>query len=159
MDVKLIKATSDDKEAIKNLMQYYFYDFSEFNDADVLNNGQFGEYPYLDHYWKEPARHPYLITVNDKYAGFVLVRNIEEEGKRYNSIAEFFVLKKYRRSGLGRTAAFQIFDLFKGEWEVTQIERNQPARTFWRKAINEYTNGNWKERECDGKTIQMFSSK
>jgi predicted acetyltransferase len=158
VEVKLTEATLNEKEIIRNLMQYYFYDFSEFNDADVLANGQFGEYPYLDQYWDEPQRTPFIFTYQEKYAGFVLVRNVEDEEKSFYSIAEFFVMKKYRHSGLGRTTAFQIFDRFEGEWEVSQIERNQPARKFWRKTIDEYTKGNWTERESNGKTIQIFRS-
>jgi predicted acetyltransferase len=159
VEVKLIEAAIHDKEIIGNLMQYYFYDFSEFNHADVLNNGQFGDYPYLDHYWEERTRYPFILTCNSEYIGFVFVRYVEEGNKSFYSIAEFFVMKKYRRTGLGRTAAFQLFDRFEGEWEVSQIERNQPAQKFWRKTIEEYTNGKWTEREFDGKWIQMFSTK
>lgn len=158
MQLNLKAAQLSDKEVIRNLMQYYFYDFSEFNDTAVTTKGKFGEYPYLDNYWEETTRYPFILTSEGENAGFVLVRYIEEGDTSYYSIAEFFILKKFRRNGLGREAAFKIFDRFKGGWEVSQIKRNGPANIFWRKTIDEYTGGDWVERETDGHFVQLFSS-
>ena len=158
VEVKMTKAALAEKEVIKNLMQYYFYDFSEYTDAGVTTDGKYGKYPYLDNYWEEATRYPFILTSDDEYAGFVLVRYIEEGDTSYYSIAEFFIMKKFRRNGLGREAAFKIFDRFKGGWEVSQIKSNGPANIFWRKTIDEYTGGDWVERETDGHFVQLFSS-
>jgi predicted acetyltransferase len=154
--IKIAELT--DKEAIKNLMQFYFYDFSEFVEAYVGNDGLFGDYNYLDNYWKEKERFPYLIEKDGKLAGFVLVREVREEHKYYWSIAEFFIMKKFRLSGLGKYAAHQVFESHKGNWEVFQIEKNKPAQAFWRKVINDYTEGRFVERTEEGKIIQSFCS-
>ncbi|WP_252183537.1 GNAT family N-acetyltransferase [Rossellomorea vietnamensis] len=98
------------------------------------------------------------MKYEDKYAGFAFVREIEQGNKQYYSMAEFFVMKKYRRSGLGRVAAVQLFNRFRGEWEVSQIKRNQPAKKFWRSMIEEFTNGSWTEVEVESRSIQRFSS-
>lgn len=158
MNYELIKATMNDKEILKNLMQFYFYDFSEFIDAHLEKDGLFGEYKYLDDYWKESSRFPYLVKLDGKHAGFVLVRLIHSTEKKYFSIAEFFIMKKYRLSGLGTLVAHEIFHLHNGLWEVFQIEKNEPAQLFWRKIIGEYTNGEFEERIEDGKIIQAFVS-
>lgn len=79
-----------------------------------------------------------------RMAGFVLVRNLEESTP-VHSIAEFFILRKYRRRGVGKAAAHQIFGMFPGQWRVAQTEDNHPAQAFWRKVISEYTQGNFKE--------------
>jgi predicted acetyltransferase len=52
---------------------------------------------------------------------------------------EFFVMKKYRKSGVGKQTAFYLFDLFPGKWEVAQIKANIPARKFRMKVISDYT--------------------
>ena len=156
MNVQLIKASHEHKTIIKNLMQLYMYDFSEFVDIDVEVDGLFEPYKNLDDYWKDTNRFPYIIQQHEKYIGFVLVRHIEEQQRDYFSIAEFFVMKRYRRMGTGKTIARQIFDLHKGKWEVFQREANKPAQIFWKKVIDEYTNGNFTERFEDGKTIQQF---
>jgi predicted acetyltransferase len=152
------KAELKDKEAIKNLMQFYFYDFSEFVEAYVGNDGLFGEYPYLNNYWEEEERFPYLVEKDGKLAGFILVREVQEENNLYWSIAEFFIIKKFRLSGLGMYAAHHVFESHKGNWEVFQIETNKPAQAFWRKVINDYTKGQFVERKEEGKIIQVFCS-
>lgn len=152
------KAELKDKETIKNLMQFYFYDFSEFVAAYVGNNGLFYEYKYLNAYWEEKERFPYLIEKEGKIAGFILVREVQEEGKHFWSIAEFFIMKKFRLNGLGKHAAHQVFEKHKGNWEVFQIENNKPAQAFWRKVISEYTQGEFVERAEEGMVIQEFCS-
>jgi predicted acetyltransferase len=87
-----------------------------------------------------------------------LARFIESEGRSYFSMAEFFIMKKYRREGIGRSVAEQIFNLHKGQWEVYQKESNVPAQIFWNKVIDEYTKGQFKERLEDGKRIQDFEN-
>jgi predicted acetyltransferase len=93
-----------------------------------------------------------LVKINEKYAGFALVRKIiheDKDNKFHYSMAEFFILKKYRKSGVGKQTAFHLFDLFPGTWEVAEIKENIPAQKFWRKIISEYTNDNYKEIQKD----------
>lgn len=156
MKFELIQANEEYKDVLANLMQFYIYDFSEFIKCDVEEDGRYKDYP-LENYWKEENhRFPYLIKQNNKYVGFVLVRLIESDERNYFSIAEFFILKKYRREGIGQAVAARIFDLHKGEWEVYQIETNKSAQIFWRKVIEEYTKGQFKERIENGRRIQDF---
>jgi predicted acetyltransferase len=130
-----------DKPILRNLIEFYQYDFSELDRSDVGNFGLFG-YPYLDNYWTETGRYPFFIRVDGKLAGFVLVHVAEG----VNAIGEFFVLRKYRRQGVGGEVAHRIFDQFPGRWRVEQEECNKPAQTFWRKVIGAYTNGQFTER-------------
>ena len=71
-------------------------------------------------------------------------------------MAEFFIMKKYRRKGIGKSIAEQVFTIHKGQWQIYQKESNRPAQVFWRKIIADYTNGQFKERIEDGKRIQEF---
>ncbi|MDR7073084.1 GNAT family N-acetyltransferase [Fictibacillus barbaricus] len=157
--IDIRKAELKDKEILKNLMQFYFYDFTEFIDVHPTSNGLFSDYPYLDNYWEEEGRYPYLVELQGKLAGFALIRLIHTPEKSYCSMAEFFILKKFRRTGLGRAVAHRMFDLHKGNWEVLQIEKNKPAQTFWRKVIHDYCDGKFFEREAEGKVIQEFVSR
>jgi predicted acetyltransferase len=61
-------------------MQLYLYDFSEMCGDDCDERGLF-EYEYLPRYWIEPERHPFLIRVDGKLAGFALVREMVERGE------------------------------------------------------------------------------
>ncbi len=88
-----------------------------------------------------------MVQVDGKYAGFVLVRRISppEETPPTHSIAEFFIMRKYRRQGIGRQVAWQVFDLFPGHWVVEVMRENLIAQRFWRKSIAEYTHGNYRD--------------
>ena len=83
-------------------MELSAYDFSEFDDADVNQHGLYG-YTYFDYYWTEESRTPFFVKAAGNLAGFVLVNEycylIKEPGNK--SIAEFFVMRKYRRKGIG----------------------------------------------------------
>lgn len=95
-------------------------------------------------------------------AGFSLVREIgtNENNQTIYSMAEFFVMKKYRKLGVGQHAATELFNKLKGTWKVAQIEANIPAQIFWKKTIEKYTKNNYQEvREEDWKgPVQIFST-
>lgn len=121
-------------------MQFYIYDFSKYIDKDVEETGRFDDYP-LDKYWTEDNHFAYLIKVADQYAGFVLIKSVDSETEKYFTIAEFFIMKKYRRCGIGKAAADDIFRLHPGYWQVFQMAENKRAQKFWREVIGSYTNG------------------
>ena len=60
-------------------------------------------------------------------------------------MAEFFVMRKYRRRGVGKQMAFNVFDRLPGKWEVRQVAENNAGIAFWRRIILEYTGGNVQE--------------
>jgi predicted acetyltransferase len=95
----------------------------------VVARGEYG-YRHLDLYWNEPDRHPFLFRVDAQWAGLALVRTGPP-----TDMAEFFVLRKYRRAGIGRRAAEEIFGMFPGAWTVRQQVDNPGATSFWRAAI------------------------
>ena len=145
MDIEVQQASLEDKTILRNLMELYAYDFSEFDHCDVDATGLFG-YNRLDHYWMEPGRHPFIVRVEGKPAGLVLVRTLDETKTGLTrSIAEFFILRKYRHQGIGKIVAQRIFDMFPGQWSVAQVANNYPAQAFWRKVISEYMQGDFQE--------------
>ena len=148
MRIEILPSSIEDKPLIRQMMEFYFYDFSEFNGADLDPHGCFG-YGHLDHYWTEPGRDPFLVRVDGKLAGFVLVYQHTYLPGNDGSIAEFFILRKYRRLGVGRKVAFYIFDYFRGRWEIQETAANLSAQQFWRKVINEYTAGRFEETILD----------
>src|SRR3954454_24784822 len=110
--LELIYGGQDYKAVIRNLMQFYIYDFSEYVNCDVEQNGLFSAYPDLDNYWKEAGdKCAYVIKKQGRYIGFVLLGALKSE-KQF-SIAEFFVMKKYRGQGVGKAVAMQLFGLYK----------------------------------------------
>jgi predicted acetyltransferase len=160
--ISIQRVEYDQKSILRNLLELYKYDFSEFDPEDDINSNGLYEYKYLDHYWTEDGRFPFFIRVNEKLAGFALIRDIgtNDDNQTVYWMAEFFVMKKYRNLKVGQHVAHELFDNFSGFWKVAQMESNKPAQTFWRKTIERYTKGNYTEiREDDWEgPIQIFSS-
>ncbi len=50
-------------------------------------------------------------------------------------IAEFLILPKYRRRGIGTSAARAIFAKYPGAWVIKEVPGNDDAVNFWRQAI------------------------
>lgn len=159
MNVELLPAGVNDKPVIANLLQLYLYDFSEFAWWPINEHGLFN-YPWLDHYWKDPDRTPFLIRVDGELAGFALVHASGEDGTHVQHLAEFLILRKFRRMGVGETAARSLFDRVPGSWSVAEMDRNVVAQRFWRTVIDRYTGGAFTERHDDerGRIVQEFTT-
>lgn len=131
MDVQLVRAELADKEVLRQLLEFNAYEFARlFDDAELNEHGRFG-YRWLDCYWIDPARHPFLIRVEGRIGGMVLITSNDGQ----HSIAEFLVMPQYRRRGIGMTAARKAFELFGGAWSVHQVPGNDEAVAFWRRSI------------------------
>ncbi|NOU71259.1 GNAT family N-acetyltransferase [Paenibacillus sp. LMG 31458] len=141
--MELIKVSFEKKIILRNLMELYQYDMSDFEDDGENDVNEYGlfDYMYLDHYWTDEWRFPFLIMNAGKLVGFILVRKIAERETPTFSITEFFILRKYRRHGIGKEVAYKVFEMFKGNWSVSWLEKNLPAKSFWTMAIQEYSDG------------------
>jgi predicted acetyltransferase len=144
--VSLVAAERADLPLLRNLLQFYYYDFAEIVGGRVGADGCFST-PPLEPYWEDPWRHPFLVRVDAQPAGFALVHQRSRiTGDRETwDVAEFFVMRPYRRKGVGSEAALAVFDRFRGRWEVRQIHANVAATHFWRAVIARHTGGRYKE--------------
>jgi predicted acetyltransferase len=146
VEVKVIPISERERPVLRRLIDLYVYDFSEFMGLDVEEDGRFA-FHELSPYWTDPWRHPFFARVNGKLAGFVLVhdRSRLSGADGVHDMAEFFILRKYRRQGLGEQVAREIFDRFPGAWEIRQQPSNAGALAFWRRVIDRYTRGQFRE--------------
>ena len=144
--IQIRRADPSDRELLESLLQFYIYDFSEFEDAgsDRLgfdSHGRFGINISLDPYWSVPGHVAYILLETGRPAGFALVNQKSHVGQAIDhNMAEFFVARKYRRGGVATAAFHQILALHPGTWEVAIIEPNLAAQKFWPTAIKTYGN-------------------
>jgi len=144
VEYRIKRALIGDKVIIRNLLQLYLYDMTEFEDRDrPLNKSGEYDYKYLDHYWLEKGRYPYLFFSEKEIAGFALVRKVEN----HYSMAEFFVLRKFRRRGLGLRWATEILKKHGGEWKIHFLKTNEIAEKFWGKVALNLASGNIEKGE------------
>jgi predicted acetyltransferase len=138
--IELIPAAPEQAPLLANLLELYAHDFSEFHDVEPGADGRFG-YKHLPLYWSEPGRHPFLVGMDGKTAGLVLVKRGSEISADESvwDMAEFFVMRRYRRRGIGTETAHEVWRRFPGLWEVRVIRSNHPAHHFWERAIAAFT--------------------
>lgn len=140
MNIELKQVEQEEREILSNLLEKFAYEFSRYDNRDVNKLGLYG-YPYLDYYWVEKKRWAYFILVDDKLAGFAMVIDLPEVEDRETDfqMAEFFVMHKYRRLGVGKQAFFKVLHIHKGRWQLARHPKNLISAGFWDKAIDEYT--------------------
>ena len=142
------RATPQDRLPIYRMLELYQHDLSDIWDQDLDAHGEYGY--ALDRYWSHAQCHPFVASVGGCYAGLALVDGAVKVGAAGHWMDQFFVMKKYRRSGLGRALALRVFAELPGRWEVGQMMNNHPAQAFWRKVIAEHTLGHYEEHELAG---------
>ena len=140
--LEIIPATLEQAPILKNLLELYSHDFSEFQELSLGADGRFG-YKSLALYWSEPGRYPFLVRTDGKLAGLVFVKRGSEVSGREAiwDMAEFFIVRAYRRRGVGTQTAHEIFKRFPGMWAVRVMPSNVSARHFWARAISSFTGG------------------
>lgn len=158
MKITIESIAIEQKSVFVQMMELYNYDFSEFSNDDLNEYGYFG-YSRIDDYWNEEGRYPFFIRVDGKLAGLVLVRSCSEymDLQRPHQIAEFFIMKKYRKKGVGSIVAKEIFGRFAGGWEISVWSNNPVAKKFWESVVHEYTNGKYISFSSPENQIEGFA--
>jgi predicted acetyltransferase len=146
---------------LSSLAPLYFHDLSAYSDFYELDPDGRWHPDIIPDYFANASWHPLLITVDGQHVGFALVQAPPSPyvtPGRDHQMSEFFVLRAFRRRGLGRAAAVAVFDAFPGAWEVQEVPDNASAIAFWRGVIQAYTGGRYTETAQDGFPTQWFTS-
>jgi predicted acetyltransferase len=132
--LSLDAATAMDALLLGNLLELYSHELSDIFPSVVLGpDGRFG-YAALPLYWSEPERrYAFLIRVDGQVAGFVLATRGSPAAvdPQVLDVAEFFVLRRYRRQGFGQRAARLLWNRLPGLWTVRVAEGNRIGLAFW----------------------------
>jgi predicted acetyltransferase len=150
--VALEVATLDTAQLLSNLLELYLHDLRDVFPIEVGADGRFG-YAKLPLYWSEPEkRFAFLIRSGEQPAGFVLATrgSPATDDPEHLDVAEFFVLRGYRRAGLGRQAAFLLWNRLPGQWVVRVSEANLAGLPFWRTIVQQYTRGAFSQTKHPG---------
>jgi len=159
--IELVSATLEQKPIVANLLELYAHDFSEFHHLDLGADGRF-EYKQLPLYWSERDRYPFLIKSGRKLVGLALLKKGSEIShiETVWDMGEFFIVRAYRRQGIGMKAAHELWRMFPGPWEVRVMDSNRAALHFWTRATTAFNNGEAVHPtriEKDGETWRLFA--
>ncbi|MYM33823.1 GNAT family N-acetyltransferase [Duganella sp. FT94W] len=146
MHIEVRQAEYSERIIVRHMMELYQHDFSEFDGTDLDEHAQYGYYD-LDCFWINPAYAAHVIKVDGKWAGFALVNDETYLPGSTRAMLEFFVLRKYRKHGVGRHAAQAILAMTPASWEIRVIAQNPAAATFWQTiagpAVTTLDNDQW----------------
>jgi predicted acetyltransferase len=155
MKVNLQLIALEQKGLLRKMLKVYEQELTEEDSP--------GEYKYLDLYWERENRKPYFITVNKIVSGFALVNRHTLIQKVGYNLAEFYIQKEFRNQGVGKEAAYKLFDMFPGKWETRQMSSNPKAQAFWNRVIAAYTNNHFEEVWLDDSNwrgaVQTFDTR
>jgi len=159
MEIKVQLANENNQNIIKNLYPLYLYDLSEIygnvpNEFGIFEDGPIKtleeQYDVQNVWFQKPGLlYPHIIFVDEMPAGFALVATGEYAPNEIdNFMFEFFLLRPYRGKNIAEIAATQVFDKFKGKWELytNQTETNKKGQSFWSKTVSNYTSGAFEKR-------------
>jgi predicted acetyltransferase len=81
--------------------------------------------------------------VDGSLAGLALVKRGSEVSNRKTvwDVAEFFIVRAYRRKGIGMKVAHDMWKRFPGPWEVRVMQSNRTALNLWERATTTFNNG------------------
>ncbi|HEY4645660.1 MAG TPA: GNAT family N-acetyltransferase [Steroidobacteraceae bacterium] len=164
VSIRDAKRSPDDREWIQSVYRDYLGDLAALNTGIFPVLGEHGhrEPDLLARWFADDRSHPLVIVKDEQPAGFALIVRppvLPQSSPAIDyRLSEFFVLRAFRRLGVGRDAATLIFNRFAGQWEVTEYVRNAGAVSFWRHVIGLYTRGAYTERTADGEVRQLFRS-
>ena len=140
---------------LRQLFELYCYDFSEQLPLRLKPSGRF-EIPLSDDWWTRDDHFPFFIRRGDELLGFALVRR----GSRIDGaadvmdVAELFVVRGARRSGVGAEAVRELFQKFPGPWEIRVRDTNPRALSFWSRVAGSHVKPQPFER--DGGAWQLL---
>ena len=132
--VELIPVSLESKYELESLMSYYLHDLSEFaDDLKINDDGKF-RYDGMELYFSEEDLKPFFINFNGENIGFILLNTGRYVLKDVDyMINEFFILKGYRRNGIGALSIKKLMEDFKGIYLVEQLLENKIAVNFWKR--------------------------
>ncbi len=150
--VSLEVASAVDAEALSELLEHYVGELSTLFAIEAGVDGRF-RYDKLPLYWTQPDRRfAFFIRSGKDRVGVALAtrESATDDAPEHFDVAEFFVLPVHRGRGVGRQAAFLLWDRLPGQWAVRVSQANVAALPFWRNAVRSYTDGMFSVSERPG---------
>ncbi len=139
------RASGGDFAALQQLLELYQYDLSDIWHQEVDAEAKYGY--DLAHYQQSARFHAYLALMGSQPIGFALVAPACVTRADGCWMEQFFILKRFRRNGLGKAFARYVLNSHPGAWEIGQMQANEAAHAFWRNVVYDVTDGQFTETQ------------
>jgi predicted acetyltransferase len=162
LELRDARRAAADREWFTHVFPLYLHDLSGFGlTYYTLDDRGVWTPDHRASWLEEDGDHPLLIVDEDRRrVGFALVNQAPSPHVRPDvdfRLSEFFVLRAHRGTGIGRRAALDLFDRFRGRWEISALPRNEPAIRFWRRVVGEH-GGPHREISDEGGVTQIVDT-
>jgi len=139
-NLTISKLGPENEVLLRNLYEHYIHDMSEWLPLDTRADGSYSFDTAM--LWRE-GYEVYLAREGELIVGFAITGTAAEwsAAAGAHDVHEFFILRRFRRTGAGKQLAEHIFNLYPGGWVVRVLENNLPAVPFWRAAVAAFTGG------------------
>ena len=146
-DFHISRVDSSADLVLRNLFEHYLHDMAQWFEFDTELDGRYS-YP-TNEVW-EKGYDVYFAYAESMPIGFGLVGSAESwtGNAAMRDMDEFFVIRRYRRHGVGATFANHLWDQYPGDWLVRVLQGNLPAMPFWRGIIAARTENAFREEVC-----------
>lgn len=131
-ELKIVE--ENDKEVLRNLLEYYLYDFNYYYEDDLNENGRFefiGVEPYINNNFYKA----FFILVDNHYAGFVLTYT----GKEKSVVEEFWIMPKYRKGMFAFEVLTKVLSKMNDKIEFVILNKNER----WLKVVDYWIRKNY----------------
>ena len=134
--VKVMPAHGADQGVVERLVAYYLHDLSTYTGWPCLPDGRFSGCDQMFTDWQDGKNYLFLVHCGRELAGFAAI-SLDSDTREF-VMQEFFLLRKFRRRGIGTLVAHSLFHRFYGCWRVDVLTANTPALSFWPKVISHF---------------------
>lgn len=158
MPLRLVEASDENAGVLAQLQQLYLHDVSEFAGFEPDEDAKFCP----SFFALEENQQTHLVLLRGTPAGFVCLKSkpASDEEMEY-TLLHLFIVRCYRRLGIGEEVSRMLFDQFRGTWEVRVLELNEVGSVFMRQVLRRYTFKRYRELSSyDGRhRVFEFQSK
>lgn len=136
--IRIVPVKAEEKGLLWNINQKYLYEMTNFYPDEMDENGVL-HYGYFDEYFIDKKRKAFFIYNDDKMVGFFMIHPYSViNGNPDYTMAEFTIFPSYRKNHFATEVVSEIFDSYRGEWEIKFNEKNKPAKALWTKVSAPY---------------------
>lgn len=134
--LKIIPATLQDATVLFRLMQLYYFEASAWSDEDILPEGLYDcDYADVEATLREQSYWARLLWLDGKLCGFVLVDDVDFQGRCIQELADLFVLPKFRGKGIAAAVVTALVTPETGQWLLATFRDDLRAHDFWRRNL------------------------
>ena len=133
-DIKSVP--KEEKEKFKKYFFDYLRELSQFDPNVKFDRQGTPIYKWLDLYWEDDDRFPFMLLVGGQFAGLALIRELDT--KNYE-VAEFYVVPEFRKDHNALDFATKVIKSFDGDFVFSTRFENQRAVRFWDKFVLQFS--------------------